>query len=267
MRNWMKKGISLLLALTLMMGLSATALAADSSVTFENGKLIAFEPGSVYTDSDLFDNFKGVMPGDTLGEKVAIENRSKDCDYIKVYMRAVLHDEKGNPVSEKVLEELRSDERREGASEVEYMHDFLSQLSLNVKNGDQVIYSASPDELDGLSQNVYLGTLRQGESAKLDVQLSVPMEMGNEYADRIGEVDWVFVVEGFDDPVNPPDGGSEETGHENGGNNGNNGAGGLGNLIQTGQLNWPIPVMGALGVALIAYGVYVTNKKRRNEDA
>lgn len=39
----------------------------------------------------------------------------------------------------------------------------------------------------------------------MDVQLTVPIEMGNEYADRIGEVDWVFVVEGFDDPVDPPD--------------------------------------------------------------
>ena len=27
--------------------------------------------------------------------------------------------------------------------------------------------------------------------------------MGNEYANRIGEVDWVFVVEGFDDPTPP----------------------------------------------------------------
>lgn len=205
LKNIAKQCFSLLLALMLLMSLTVTAFAAGSSVTFEDGKLIAFEPGSVYTDTDLFDNFKGVMPGDTLSEEVTIRNKSNDCDYIKVYLRAVLHDETGNPISEKVLAELRSDERRGAASELEYMHDFLSQLSMTVQSDGKVIYSASPDELAGLSENVYLGSLRKGESRKLDVQLHVPIEMGNEYANRIGEVDWVFVVEGFDDPVDPPD--------------------------------------------------------------
>lgn len=324
-----KQSFSLLLALVLLMGMTVTAFAAESSVTFESGKIIAFGPGSVYTDTDLFDNFKGVMPGDTLSEKVTIQNKSNDCDYIKVYMRAVLHDENGNPVSDKVLAELRSDERRGAASELEYMHDFLSQLSMTVKNDGKVIYDASPDELDGLSDNVYLGTLRKGESTRLDVQLNVPMEMGNEYADRIGEVDWVFVVEGFDDPVVPPDDDTmlivRKVWVDNGIGRPNSVTVQLlrdgkvwdevelsqsnnwvytwdqldddynwkvleaevpdgyqaayttkGNtttitnaksLIQTGQLNWPIPVMGALGLALLAYGMYVIAKKRKNEHA
>lgn len=205
LKHFITKAFSLLLAMMMVTGMSTTALAAESSVSFEGGKLIAFEPGSVYTDSDLFDNFKGVMPGDTRSEKITIQNKSNDCDYIKVYLRAVLHDETGNPISEKVLEELRNDERRGETSELAYMHDFLSQLSMTVKNGTEVIYNASPDELDGLAQNVYLGTLRKGNSLNLDVELNVPIEMGNEYANRIGEVDWVFVVEGFDDPTPPPD--------------------------------------------------------------
>ena len=63
----------------LMMSMTVTAFAAESSVTFESGKVIAFEPGSVYTETDLFDNFKGVMPGDTLSEEVTIQNKSNDC--------------------------------------------------------------------------------------------------------------------------------------------------------------------------------------------
>lgn len=205
MKNIAKQAFSLLLALMMVLGLSTTAFAAESSVTFEDGKLIAFEPGSVYTESDLFDNFKGVMPGDTRSEEITIQNKSDDCDYIKVYLRAVLHDEEGNPISPEVLDELRSDERRGETSELAYMVDFLSQLSMTVKNGTEEIYNASPDELDGLAENVYLGKLRKGESLKLDVELTVPIEMGNEHASRIGEVDWVFVVEGFDDPTPPPD--------------------------------------------------------------
>jgi hypothetical protein len=38
----------------------------------------------------------------------------------------------------------------------------------------------------------------------LDVELSVPIGLDNRYANRIGEVDWVFIAEGFDDPTPPP---------------------------------------------------------------
>lgn len=200
LKNFVKTTSSLLIALMTVMGISMTAFAADSSVTFKDGKLTVFEPGSVHTNTDLFDNFKGVMPGDTRSEDITVQNKSKDYDYIKVYMRAVLHDESGNPISEKVLNELRNDERREQTSEAAYMYDFLSQLSMTVKNGTDEIYNASPDELSGLVENVYLGTLRKDQSLKLNVELAVPIEMGNEYANRIGEVDWVFVVEGYDDP-------------------------------------------------------------------
>lgn len=38
-------------------------------------------------------------------------------------------------------------------------------------------------------------------------------------------------------------------------------------LIQTGQFNWPIPVLSGLGLALIVYGVIVILRKRKNEHA
>ena len=38
-------------------------------------------------------------------------------------------------------------------------------------------------------------------------------------------------------------------------------------LIQTGQLSWPIPVMGVLGLVLIIYGVSIIVKKRKNKNA
>lgn len=236
----LKTMFSLLLALTMLFSLSVPAFAAESTVTFEDGKVIAFAPGSVYTSSDLFDNFKGLMPGDSRIEEITIRNNTKDCDYIKVYLRALPHDESGNPISPAVLAELTADERRDGLSQLGYMLDFLSQLSLTVWHGTTQIYQESPDALDGLAGNVYLGSIRKGETIKLSAELKAPIELGNEYSDRIGEVDWVFVVEGFDDPED--------------------------NLIQTGQLSWPIPVMGGLGLLLIVYG-FMVMKKRKNEEA
>ena len=205
-KNMINKAFSLLLALMMVMGFATTAFAAGASVTFKNGKLVVFQPGSDYTQTDLFGNFKNIMPGDTLTEEITVENQSGDSDYIKVYLRAVPHDETGNPISEKVLAELSRDERRGEKTELAYMYDFLAQLQLTVKNGAEMIYQASPDGTGGLTNNVYLGSLRKGQSLKLDVELKVPIEMGNDYANRIGEVDWVFAAEAFNDVTPPPEG-------------------------------------------------------------
>lgn len=199
-----KQIFSFPLVALLIMGLSVTTLAAESSVTFEENKVIVFEPGSTYTDTDLFDNFKAVMPGDTLYENITIENQNSDYNYLEVYMRAILHDEDGNPISDKVLAELTADGRRGATPELAYMLDFLSKLSIKVWKGtdlipSNLIYEGSPNQLDGLAANVYLGMLGQNESLELTVELTVPLELDNEYANRIGEVDWVFYVEAYND--------------------------------------------------------------------
>lgn len=56
-----------------------------------------------------------------------------------------------------------------------------------------------PDELDGLKSNKLLGTFRTGETATLKVELSVPIELDNKYANRVGEVDWIFHVEAYNE--------------------------------------------------------------------
>ena len=40
-----------------------------------------------------------------------------------------------------------------------------------------------------------LGTFPGKSYTKLVVELTVPIELGNEYANRVGEVDWVFTAE------------------------------------------------------------------------
>ncbi len=177
MKKTIRYIVSLLLAAVTALSLSGTAFAADPAITFDGfSQGFDFQPGSEYTETDLFGNFKDVMPGDVRTETITFTNNAADCDFVHLYMRAVPHDEAAVT-----------------------MMEFLSQLSMKVYNGSEVIYSASPDELDGLRENVLLGTFRQGDTATLTVELSVPMDLGNEYANRVGEVDWVFHVEAYNE--------------------------------------------------------------------
>ena len=201
----MKRFVTLLMALVLVLGLATTVFAADSTISYKghvnNKGVFEVAPGTAYTNTDLFVDCKGVMPGDKISETVTIKNGYTGCDYIKVSIRGLLHDASGNPISPKVLAELKADDRKGELTEIEYMHKFLDQLTLTVKHGNDLIYTGHPSTLekgfeDG--KNVYLGSLNQGKSMKLDVTLEVPIEMGNEFADRIGEVDWVLVVEEYE---------------------------------------------------------------------
>lgn len=199
MNNFMKRSLALLMIIFMVAAMAVPAFAADSTVTFHGmDKGFEFKPGSQYSTTDLFDNFKGVMPGDTLTEEITVTNVSEDSDFIKLYIRAEQADEEKNPLSPGVSDTGET---------VVTMLDFLSQLSMTVWNGDTSgapIYEASPDELDGFAEGVYLGTLRKDETVKLNVQLNVPVDLDNKYQFRTGEVTWVFVAELFDDPTPPP---------------------------------------------------------------
>ncbi len=186
----MKKIFSIALALCLLMSLAVPASAAEGYVRYTGHNIFGFGPGSEYSKTDLFDNFKGAMPGDVLTQEITVSNTARCCDFIRVYLRAETHSEKGNPLSSKVSA---------SGETVATMKEFLSKLSMKVYNGEKLIYRASPDELGGLEENVLLGKLRKNQDLNLTVELSVPAELGNEYANRVGEVDWVFQVEEFDD--------------------------------------------------------------------
>ena len=189
MKRTCKTIFSLVLTLLLTVSLATSAFAA-SSITFKGfSDGFDFQPGSEYTETDLFDGFKNVMPGDTVTDTITVTNEATDCDYVNLYMRAEAHDEAGNPLSEKAAEK----------ESVATMTEFLSQLSMKVWNGTELIYDASPDQLDGLQDNTLLGTFRTGDTTTLKVELTVPIELDNRFANRVGEVDWIFHVEAYNE--------------------------------------------------------------------
>ncbi len=179
-KNWKIIG-AILMALMLMCG---SAL-ADASVTYEGGaEKFVFLPGSTYSDSDLFENFKNVLPGDTLTQKITVRN---DTDkQVRIYMRA-----ESNGMQDR---------------------DFLSQLHMTVESRNRDIFEAAPSETAQLTQNTLLGTFKSKGTTELTVTLTVPATLGNEYMSRVGVVPWTFLVEEIPDDDTPHTGDWFQTG-------------------------------------------------------
>ena len=74
------------------------------------------------------------------------------------------------------------------------------------------MFDATANETAQLTDWVCLGTLYSGGEVNLDVTLSVPTSLSNEFQDQVGFLDWEFKVEEFmiwaDDP-NPPQTGDD----------------------------------------------------------
>ena len=192
MKKTCKPMLSLLLALVTALSLSVFAFAADptADIVYKGrNKLFIAPKTKEFTTTDLFGKFKGVMPGDTLKETIIFKNdtTTSRSRYVKLYIQALAHDAEKNPPVAKTTETVAT------------MTEFLSKLSMKVWNGTELIYDASPDQLDGLKSNKLLGTFRTGETVTLKVELSVPIELDNKYANRVGEVDWIFHVEAYNE--------------------------------------------------------------------
>ena len=173
----MKKFATISTILLLSLILVAPASALRSSVYFlGQAEKFVFHPGSDWSDTDLFDDFKNVMPGDKLTESISVRNAAGDCDTVKIYLKA------------------ETPEATDGETAAS-MAVFLAQLSMTVTRDGETIYEASPDQLAGLADFYLLGEYAAGESTTLDISLNVPLTLGSEYMHRSGAVDWTFMAE------------------------------------------------------------------------
>lgn len=185
----MKKLLTMLGALALAVSLAVPVFGAEGKVTYDGkAQQFIFEPGSTHSPTDLFPNFKGVMPGDVLTQKITVKNNRANDVKVKIYLRAL------------------------GAHEDSV--EFLSKLGLMVKksadNKMEYMFLAAANETAQLTDWVCLGTLYSGGEVNLDVMLAVPAELGNEFQNSIGYLDWEFMIEEF--PVEDTDPKPPQTG-------------------------------------------------------
>ena len=107
----MKKILSLLLVLSVLLAAALPASAEDGNVIYDGvTQEFIFQPGSDYSLTDLFPEFKDVMPGDTLVQPITVRNDSDNQVKVEIYMRSL------------------------GAEEGS--EEFLSQLGLRVEVAD-----------------------------------------------------------------------------------------------------------------------------------
>jgi len=172
-------------ALVLVLLLAAgSAMAAVSDVNFTvqgNEKVFVFTP----ENTDLFRNFKNLLPGDTVDQTITVQNTTPHI--VRLWLAA-------DPA-------VAKDDQ-----------DFLSQMQLTVKAEDSTIFDATADQQDGLAPTedspygVLLGTFKNRGTVQLTATIKVPDSLGNAYMGKEGIVPWTFTAEEVIIPDTPDTG-------------------------------------------------------------
>lgn len=173
----MKRILPILLILLLAAGMVPAGASSASTVLFTGGaEEFVFVPGSAFTETDMFTNFKNVMPGDVITQRIIVKNNSGK--QVRIYLRA-------EPVDEKHRE-------------------FLSHLNLQVTSKNEHVFDAAASQTAQLTENVPLGVFKTAGSTELVLTLTVPYDLGNEYMLATGIVPWTFTAEEYIEEEDTP---------------------------------------------------------------
>lgn len=165
-------------SILLMLLLSTSYPVQASSVTYVNqADKFVFVP----ENTDLFENFKGVMPGDQVAQTIFVKNDSKVP--VKIYLKI-------NPIQPE-------DDQ------------FLKQLTLTMNNQEVEVFNETLDQQGQFKQFILLAELKPQQQKTLDLLLDVPLTLSSEYMEYESEIQWIFKVEeGEGEVTNLPDTGS-----------------------------------------------------------
>ncbi len=144
------------------------------------------EPGVIYDgkekafsfvnteETDLFREFKDVIPGDVLTQKIKIycQNISSPT---KLFLKSSIDD----------------------------AVDLPDDITLTVYSGENIISHGSADTVNGLDDYVLLGTFSDDGEMQLCVVLTVPTSIGNEISYVEKNIDWHFAVQVLNEDEKP----------------------------------------------------------------
>lgn len=177
------------LSFLLLFALASTALAADSSTVTFYGRtsLFGFNPADG-SATGLFNNLQGLMPGGVYTQTIRVKNAySQRTD---IYLR-------GEP---------------KGATPTGT--DLLSKIKFTLSDEDGVIvdegtigrtWPTSGTSHDS-EEYIDLGRFYEDDDVTLTLKLTVPADLGNEYQNAKGTVEWTFLANVYvpnDHPHNP----------------------------------------------------------------
>lgn len=200
MNKMLKKILSLTLTFLTIMSLCTVVWADNTDITFsrEDTAKITFTKGkNAWTASDLFDNFKNVMPGDTKTQDITLTNKTGE-DTLHVYLSILPHDLENNQIDKDALEgkfvaATWTDENGDpltGEALLKKMSAFLGYMTFTIYQGQETITKFTGNE--PFEGSVELCAIPKGETATITVQLEVSKDMENEFAHKAAEVDWKF---------------------------------------------------------------------------
>lgn len=217
----MKRCFAFLCVCVLLLSCVTPVFAAEGNVTYSgNASGFILYPGSEYSPTDLFPNFKEVMPGDSIAQPITVKNNASNQVKVKIYMRSL------------------------GAQEGS--EAFLSALRLRVEKSEEntmaYMFDAAAHETAQLTDWVCLGTLYSGGEVNLNVILDVPVELDNTYQQKIGYLDWEFMIEEY--AVEPTDPEPPKTGDD----------------------SQPWIWLGVLGISFSALVILILVRKQRNKE-
>lgn len=156
-----------------------------TSVTFTGGDgEFVFDP----ENTDLFANFKNLLPGETLTQIIEVKNTFGTETGVEIFLRA-----------EDIAQSLSTPETR---ILVEKLLREYATIIVTDEDGN-VIYNgpiwgepySDAENPDSMRYDISLGIFAAGESKKLTVTLQLDPAMGNEYQELWGLIKWVWTAE------------------------------------------------------------------------
>lgn len=187
---------------------------------------------------DLFLNFKELMPGDNKIQNINVSNKNNKVIHLFMYASQTSEDKFSSEEEKEISDELIE----------------ACTMEINAKYTDgtsEIIYTGPVNgkgiELDMTEKNaIYLGKLKKGDEASLEVKLHVPEEWAK--GGSVGMIDWIFTCAEEEVPNVIPDVPKPEP------------------IIKTGDNNSDINVMVSSAIAVVSLGIMAVLliKKKKN---